>query len=635
MDDLASDNPLPRSIFIAAFILSRAPYGRAFSALLVTVAAACGPDSAGPLPHLGAEVPVESALATGQIVMNEIELAAVARPAIIPHADREHWPPVYDFRSEPLGVEASMQVWGAIGMKTFGLEVEEGDQPTFRLLAEGPEGKTVLFEKTGTVDFPPDEWLPSRVTVPTEIGSHVTLRFTITHSPKLERGAPRTLGIWAVPRVLRPAHTDLPNVLLVVLDTLRADRTGLYGYKRDTTPFLDRLATRGVTVADMITPYPSTLTSHWSLLTGLSPPHHGAYPKADVRPEATTLSEVLKAAGYLTVAFTEGGYVHSLFGFGRGFDLYHNGSTKGLQDFPGTAEATFGLAVDWLTQHKDSRFFLFLHTYQVHAPYNPPAEYLAKFETGYSGRWASSYPAKAAFSINNRETSVRPQEIAHLGAMYDAEIRHLDDSLEDLWDLLQALGVLDDTLVLITSDHGEDLLEHGWLHHGTTLYDPALRVPLLMIWPERIPEARRLECQRSLVDLMPTILTLLGLELPTTIDGRSFAEELRGGICSESRPAYSELRDSFHKGRGDRPIASVRDGEWKFIAHQSPGAAELFHLTPDPGESQNLIASGKERAELMSAALDAYVQGAPEAFEPRGELSPEVEEQLRGLGYLE
>ncbi len=614
---------------------ARAPYRRAFSALLVATAAACGPDSPAQLPQLGAEVPVEAALAAGQIMLKELELPPVARSALVPFARRGEWPPIYDFSSEPLDVHPSTQVWGAIGMKTYGIEVQEGDRPTFRLLAEGAEGQALLLEKTGTVDFPPDQWLPFRLDLPESIGSPVKLRFTINYPPNIKPGAPKSTGTWAVPRVLRRRKTELPNVLLVVFDALRADRTGLYGYDRPTTPFLDRLAKRGAMVEQVIAPYPSTLTSHWSIFTGLSPPRHRAYPEQGVRPEAETLAEILRRAGFLTAAFTEGGYVHSLFGFGRGFDLYHNGSAKGLQDFLGTAEATFGLAADWLAQHKDSRFFLFLHTYQVHAPYSPPAEYLAKFETGYSGRWARSYPAKEAFPINNRETSVRPQEIAHLEALYDAEIRYLDDSLEDLWDRLQALGVLDDTLVLITSDHGEDLMEHGWMHHGTTLYEPALRVPLVVIWKGRVPEDSRLRCQRALVDLMPTILELIGLEPPQMLDGRSFAKELRAGVCGKSRPAYAELRNSTYKRHAGIPMASVSDGAWKLIAHEASGDAELYHLSVDPGEDRNLIESEGERAQGLRKALAAYLAAGPQTAGPGEELTPEVEEQLRGLGYLE
>ena len=618
---------------MAAF--ARAPYRRAFSVLLVAAAAACGPDPAAQLPQLGAEVPLEAALAAGEIMLKELELPPVARASLVPHARRGKWPPIYDFSSEPLDVHPSTQVSGAIGMKTYGIELQEGDRPTFRLLAEGAEGHALLLEKTGTVDFPPDQWLPFRINLPESIGSPVKLRFIINYPPNIKPGAPKSTGTWAVPRVLRRRKTALPNVLLIVFDTLRADRTGLYGYDRPTTPFLDRLAKRGAMVEDVIAPYPSTLTSHWSIFTGLSPPRHRAYPEQGVRPEAETLAEILRRAGYLTAAFTEGGFVHSFFGFGRGFDLYHNGPDRGTNKFSGNARDTFKLARDWLAEQRDTRFFVFLHTYQVHSPYEPPRRELERFETDYDGRWAQSYPVEASFAINNGVVSLRPAEIAHLGALYDAEIRYLDDAFADLWEELEGLEVLDDTLVVITSDHGEDLMEHGWMHHGTTLYDPALRVPLVVIWKGRVSEDSRLRCQRALVDLMPTILELIGLQPPQMLDGRSFAKELRAGVCDESRPAYAELRNSAYKRHAGIPMASVRDGAWKLIAHEASGDAELYHLSVDPGEDRNLIQSEGERAQGLLEALAAYLAAGPRTAGPGDELTPEMEEQLRGLGYLE
>jgi arylsulfatase A-like enzyme len=603
------------------------------SALLVGICEAC--DHGSPRPQrMARDLSFDSAL-TGKGIRTQYgEIGPEERWCLVPLAgesllDRR-------FSSEPFDVDRPALLTGALAMKSFGLEVLPADRPVFLLRARGPEGAVQLLEKRAGVDFAPDQWLPYRVELPATIGSPVILDFSVEYPPEADSLTQMATPIWAQPRLLDSGNVERPNVLLIVFDTLRADRTGIYGYPRETTPFLDQLATRGVVVEDVIAPYPTTLTSHWSLFSGLHPPRHGIYPdtKEKQRPEQT-LAGIFQSAGYLTAAFTEGGYVHSMFGFGKGFDFYNNGRDREINRFSGGAEVTFALAEQWLRENRDSRFFMFLHTYQVHAPFDPPDGYLRMFEGDYSGRWEHSYPAEAAFLVNQGKASLTPKEVDHIRSLYDAEIRYLDDTFARLWNRLKQMGALENTLVIITSDHGEDLGEHGWFHHGTTLYDPALRVPLLLVWPGQVPRGARLTCQRSLTDLMPTVLELVGLEASGRLDGVSFASEIRSGSCPQSRPAYAELISPTYKSHDDLPLAGVRDEGWKFITHTQTGAHEIYDLSRDRNETRNLVSHEPERIERMRQKVEDYLAKRVEPLEPQGEMSPEMKRQLRGLGYVE
>jgi arylsulfatase A-like enzyme len=615
--------------------------------LITALVLACGDEEMGRERSafqavFAADPTFETALAAGRVKISSLPIGRMVRPVL-----RHHAPPLR-FTSDPLDVDPQVVLSGAIGIKTDWFPEAEKqdekrvDQVTFRIEARGPSGAVTLLEKTSITDFPRDEWHPIRIELPHAIGSPITLEFAADFPPGVTFRTPRAMPVWAAPRLLRATDGKLPNVLLVVFDTLRADRTGLYGYERETSPFLDHLGKIGVSLDDLIAPYPSTLTSHWSLFTGLDPPRHGAYPgtlRQNFGQKRETLAGAFQKAGYLTAGFTEGGFVHSLFGFSQGFDVYHDGDGQHFTEFTGTAGDTFARAAAWIREHQEFAFFMFLHTYQVHAPYTPPEKYRALFTSDYGERWATSFPVGAAISINRRQIQVTPAELAHVNALYDAEIRYLDDQFSQLWHELEEMGVLANTLVVITSDHGEDMMEHGWLEHGTTLYDPGLRVPLLLIWPNRLPPGVRLHCQRPLVDLMPTILELVGLRSQGDIDGRSFASEIQQQKCSESRPAHAELKDIDDPLLvlfGDRPSASLRDGEWKLIANLANGENQLYHLTSDPGEQRNLAQKEKARVQEMRSMIESYLaKASPATSESRMELSPEVEKELRSLGYLE
>jgi arylsulfatase A-like enzyme len=599
------------------------------AALVLLVAATWLVRERGQVPPLPPAIDVgfREALAHGEVSKARLSMADQVRPALIPSRA--------DFESDPIALESPGAVWTAIGFEEANRHGKS--RLAFRVTATGPRGDAILTEVATPADFRGGRWHPVQAALPSTLGWPVRLRFSVEDASEggLPGAVPRVA--WAAPRLLTATDEKPPNVLLIVLDTLRADRTSVYGYGRRTTPFLEDLASRGAMVTEMIASYPTTLPSHWAMFSGFNTPRHGSYrPGLEGWPSGMVpLAERLRRAGYLTAAFTEGGYVQAAFGLSQGFDLYDDGPFAREIDARDSVAVTFDEAARWIEGNRGASFFVFLQTYEVHTPYTPPREILDLFETDYAGRYAEAYPARAAALVNTGKILLSAAELAHVSTLYDAEIRHLDRALSELWRRLEATGALEDTLVVITSDHGEDMMEHGWLHHGTTLYDPALRVPFVALWPGRIPAGARLECQRSLVDLTPTLLDLLGLEAAPAVDGESFAKDLLRGGCRSSSPAFFELRNATWAETSDLPAAGLRDDHWKYIARLKTGSDELYDLEQDPGEKVNLIGSERERVDAMRGRILAIFASGSSRSKPSEKLAPEVEDRLRSLGYLE
>ncbi len=333
--------------------------------------------------------------------------------------------------------------------------------------------------------------------------------------------------------------------VLISLDTLRADRLGAYGYEEETSPFFDRLAAeRGVLFERALAPYPSTLVSHMSMFTGLYPPQHGVYPPSRVLPATIpTLPERFRAAGFRTQGHTEGGFVARGFGFERGFEVYDDTGYTADTDI----EETFARGLAFLRAlDPEERFFLFLHSYSIHDPYDPPDRFVETFGDG-PPRPDSGGERLRAF--NHGETEIAGDEVERFSRRYDASVRYVDGVLEALVDELQALGLLADTTLVVTSDHGEEFLEHGKLGH-TQLFPESLAVPLLVVHPD-LESGRRVTDQVGLVDLAPTLLDVAGLPPLEGAAGRSFAAAL---TSTRRSPQGDRLRRTAGRPalRGDR-----------------------------------------------------------------------------------
>jgi arylsulfatase A-like enzyme len=426
-------------------------------------------------------------------------------------------------------------------------------------------------------------------------------------------------GVWATPMILARAPRDLPprrNLVLISLDTLRADHLSSYGYPRATSPRMDALlAARGTLFEDVSTTFPLTSPGHMSLMTGL---FAGALPRPgvlDAWTPATLLAEALRDAGYLTGAYTEDALLAGLFGFWFGFDRFVERPL--VAEARGTA--TFADGARFLRANRDRRFFLFLHTYKVHAPYVASPAY-----AGFAD------PADWDGPLADR--GVPPERRADVDA-YDRAIREADDQVAAFLAELERLGLADETYVVVTSDHGEAFGEHGLVGHGFGGHQEQLHIPLLLRGPA-VPAGRRVATPASIVDVVPTVLDLLDLP-PLDAQGRSLRAALTGGRDeADARRALPFLWIG-NEARG------VRHGSVKLLATADQPPL-LFDVATDPGERRPLddpALLAAQRSVLAAAEHDdaARRTALAAAGEKRhGEVASErIMESLRALGYVQ
>lgn len=399
-----------------------------------------------------------------------------------------------------------------------------------------------------------------------------------------------------------------PNVLLVTIDTCRADRLGSYGFTLARTPNLDRLAREGVRCENAAAVAPITLPSHTSILTGLLPPAHGVRDNGTygLGAGAVTLAERLKSAGWTTRAFVSALVLNRRYGLDQGFDSYDDdlwaedaAKLFMIRDRPArkTADRLLTWLQGWDEDGRKEPFFAWVHFFDPHQPYAP-----------------------------------EPQDRPISPTLYDAEITGVDRAVGRILDRLRADSLLDDTIVVVTADHGESLGEHGEKTHAVFVYDATIRVPLFFRYPRLLPQGVVYEGAVSGVDLVPTLLAALGLPGGETTEGLNLLPALRG---KESPPVRSQYCESLlsEVGFGMAPLHAIRSGGLKYI--RAP-RAELYDLKADPKELVNLFDKDRRRAALLDdalvEALDASARRAVTA--DRSPMSKETMEALRSLGYL-
>jgi arylsulfatase A-like enzyme len=429
-----------------------------------------------------------------------------------------------------------------------------------------------------------------------------------------------------------------PNVLLVSVDTLRADAIGPYG--GIPTPTLDRLAAEGVVFEQVFAPAPATAPSHAALFTGDLPLRQGVLRNGDALPEsAHTLAEHLRARGWRTAGFASSFVLDPRFGWAQGFEHYDADFAAGsasmkrapypgafwsahrFEGFDRRAAATTQAVRAWL-EHAPEPFFLFVHYFDPHAPYVPPK--------GYAKRVAGH-----AFALDGREVpGLEPARLARLVRRYHAEVLYVDDSLAALLDALAQRPSGRSTLTVVTGDHGEGLGQHGWLEHGRDLYDEQIRVPLLLHWPGQLPAGHRVRLPVSIPDVPATLAELAGVEPLPGSDGRSLAASARGGPEPESRPLLAQHHAVVPPGVPEAPVKTgLRTEQWKYV-RSTRAPEQLYDLAADPGELRNLA---RERAEV-TAALGALVDerlAALPGVRPAAPVDEETLRALRALGYTE
>jgi arylsulfatase A-like enzyme len=393
------------------------------------------------------------------------------------------------------------------------------------------------------------------------------------------------------------SRSDL-NLVVITLDTTRADHLGAYGFQSISTPNIDGLARDGVLFVQTSTAAPLTLPAHASLYTGRFPFGHGVRDNGDfaLDPRHTTLAEVLKQHGYDTGAFVSSVVLASSRGLNQGFDSYRDDFASVPGGLRRRADEVTDDALSWVTRVKSTRFFAWLHFYDAHAPYQPRSPH------------RESYAA-------------RP---------YDAAIAFMDEQVGRVLDFLRQGDLLDRTIVVVIADHGEGLGEHRETGHGIFVYDSVIRVPFIIRTPFAGLRARIVDDVTRSVDVMPTLLDLIGVTAPESIDGQSLIPLMTGKVRSLDLEAYSEsLYPRLRFGWSD--LRALRTGRFKVIAAPRP---ELYDLDRDPFEEHNVFDTEQALGERMIERLREMERAASESAPVRAEIDAETAAKLASLGYV-
>jgi len=472
-------------------------------------------------------------------------------------------------------------------------------------------------------------------------------------------------------------EADRPRVVVLIsIDTLRPDHLGLYGYDRFTSPVLDALAEEGTVFEDTSATAPWTLPSHASMLTGLYPMSHGVVSsRTKLPPGVPTLATIFGDKGFETAAVVNVVWLKKEdYQLTRDFEKYQWVRTNLARESASTWVTD--AAIEWLSELGDDRMFLFMHYYDVHSDYASEPAYEKLFVGDYDGpadgttwqlRRASledDYlascrddfdPERCTFGggedaqvVDSSVEKVRfdARDLQHLRDLYDAQIRQLDAELGRFVAALRKLELLDETLLVVTSDHGEEFMEHGRLEHFLTTHEESLRVPLLLRGPG-VPAGRRVSAPVSSVDLAPTLLALAGVDAPVAFDGLDLGPLLSSAPPGEAtalpysaRYLYGEASGghtyNFFAGGFFPVYRSVRRGPFKLVHDAKHDSFALYDLTNDPTEQHDVSAREPAvKAQLVAEMTRRYRQGLPEA-DPADpvELSPEDAARLRALGYV-
>jgi choline-sulfatase len=429
-----------------------------------------------------------------------------------------------------------------------------------------------------------------------------------------------------------------PDVLLVTIDTLRADHCSTYGYGRPTTPALDALARRGVQFDVAYAPMATTAPSHATLFTGLLPAWHGLVKNGHAMGAGhRMLAEAFRDGGYRTGAVVSSFVLDRRFGLDRGFASYDDrfsGADPSLktkkwrrmhvdQPFDRRADETAARAIAWLRENGylgaerpagHPPFLLWVHFFDPHDPYDAPDAHRARF------------PPLGALPLDAQV------------AAYDAEVHFTDEQLGALTGALAEAGALDRTVTVVTADHGEGLMQHGHMVHGLHLYEEAVRVPFVVHWPDRLGP-RRVDRPVQLADVAPTLAEMAGVAWTARPgQGQSLAGVVSGrDTLDPAREVFLQRRQYERRAEGRRPVKgqkyALRSGRFKYIESREEGTFELYDLASDPGEQRNLLSAPPAEAATLPARLQRWVDAAP--AHAQGPIDEETARKLRSLGYVQ
>lgn len=409
------------------------------------------------------------------------------------------------------------------------------------------------------------------------------------------------------------------NVIIISIDTLRADRLGCYGYERPTSPALDGFADSGLLFENAVAQSPWTLPSHTTMLTGLYPHRNGVVDESKVLlPEVPTLGTILCRAGFMTGAMMNSHWLSRKQGLSQGFLTFQGFPEIG----PPAGKKITDSAVAWLDKYGDQRFFLFVHYYDVHSDYTPDAEFRKIFARPYGG-YADGSTGQLQ-QIRDGELTYTPDDIGFVSDLYDAEIRQLDSEIARLLGHLKSTGLDETTLVVFTADHGEEFLEHGGVLHGRTMYREILHVPLVMRGPG-VAEKKRIKEICMVTDIVPTVLRRLGIESGDSFDGIDLLD-------AEKRSGRFAFAEADWKNTEPDIKSMVRNQRFKLCFNRQTGEQQLFDLDSDPAERNNIADKNPELVKELRGRLKRFRTGTRKAG-TIGPRSKEEIERMKSLGY--
>lgn len=499
-----------------------------------------------------------------------------------------------------------------------------------------------------------DGWVEADVSLEAYAGQEVELYFRTARSREgLDPpSAGSDLAVWAHPKVWIPRSAGdwetAPDVLLVTVDTLRADHLSCYGHARNTSPSIDALAADGILFENAFTTVPRTTPALASLMTGDYPRKHGLMTLLDALPsQKRTLAEVLSERGYSTAAFVTPS-VPRQSALWQGFDVFDD--RVGSDDPSARAEQVAARALRWLDEQRGGRLFLWLHLWDPHFRYDPPAPHDEAFDP-QPGQRLTLYRRLDLGELKLGEVyfenDLSKEEVARVVARYDGEIRYADDVIGRFLERLRDLSLYDPALVIFTADHGESLGEHGYhFEHGAYLYEASLRIPLILKLPFGRRAGSRIDDPAMIFDVAPTVLSILALEERLGSAGR----DLSSSPGSGESPREATFHESGHRFFAQNPRRylegpagrwkSVRKGDWKLIRIPTPDGDihELYDLGEDPGETQNLFRVDDPVGRDLAKKLDTWLAGfgeVAEGDEALDAIDPATAERLRALGYLD
>ena len=401
------------------------------------------------------------------------------------------------------------------------------------------------------------------------------------------------------------------NVVLISLDSLRADRLGCYGHDRETSPTVDRLAREGIRFSNAVATSSWTLPTHLTMFTGRYQISHGVtHDTETLDPGITTLGQTLKNAGYSTAGFISGPYVAGHYGYDRGMDTYvdlsqgygHRREARSTVVAPAVNDHALG----WLDEHAQERFFLFLHYFDIHYDYIPPAPYDTLFDPSYQG----TIDGRDFIERDDVHAGMDPRDLEHILALYDGEIRFTDEHVKAVIAELEQHGVLDDTLIVLVSDHGEEFFEHGNKGHHRTVYKESLHIPFIVRSPGAARAGEVVEHPVSLVDVMPTILGYVGLPAPAGMEGVNVLATGDAAAVADREAVYGEFYDKrgFNVQVARRTPTAKTIQHFNRITHPRRGPVEYYELDDDSEERDNRYDNRRDQAWGQLEKLSGWLQ---------------------------